>query len=118
MSFWGSIFGSKGAIEKATDGLYHGIDKAVLTKEERLDHNANMLRLYEPFKLAQRVIAIPFCYAYAIAWLSAFFAGLCGVDIKNQLEMLVSPTGMPLIVAMIVGFYFAGGYVESKKGKK
>jgi len=61
MNLIGKLFGSDKAISKAVDGVYDGMDKLILTPEERLDNFNKQLSLYEPFKVAQRYLALIFC---------------------------------------------------------
>ena len=45
---------------KLGEAIISGVDKAFLTKEEQIDYFKDMLKLYEPYKLAQRILAIMF----------------------------------------------------------
>lgn len=124
MSFWGRLFGSDEVIKKGTEGLYNGIDKAIYTDEEKVDNFTRMLKLYEPFKIAQRflalVVGVPFVLIHTVihvAWLLALWLV---VDIERyeflstQLGLMadsnLSTLGQPF--AIILGFYFFGGAGE------
>lgn len=61
----GRIFSPK----KLGESLISGIDKAVLTNEEKLDYMQKMLVLYEPYKLAQRILSIMFSGAFLLVHL-------------------------------------------------
>lgn len=124
MSFFGRLFGSDDVIGKAVDGVYNGVDKIVYTKEEKAERFERMLTLYQPFKLAQRWIAlmtgIPFVtihFICSVVWLSSIFIVGSDVDYAqfvNRLGEVMSlnndTLGTPF--AIIVGFYFAGGAGE------
>jgi hypothetical protein len=117
MNLIGKLFGSDKAISKAVDGIYDGLDKMVLTPEERLDNFNTQLKLYEPFKIAQRFLALIFGIPYSLAWFIAFVASFLVEDITPQIELLTGTMGQ--IVLAIVAFYFVGGVVDGlKKGKK
>lgn len=116
MNIIGKIFGSDKIISKAVDGVYDGMDKLVLTPEERLDNFNKQLALYEPFKLAQRYLALVFCVPYAVAWMLTFLASFW-IDITAQSDLLSGTIGH--VVLAIAAFYFCGGVVSGlKKGQK
>ncbi|AXC34540.1 hypothetical protein [Vibrio phage YC] len=52
-SWFKGIFRADSAVEH----IAAGVDKAIYTKEEKADAFQRMLELYEPFKVAQRVLA-------------------------------------------------------------
>ena len=125
-----SLFSS----EKLLDNVSSGIDKAFHTTEEKRDNFNTMLALYQPFKIAQRYLAMIFCIPYAILFLfvaisamGTFVAGFwfpntdpMWVNIGKMLEILKGDIGT--IVFTIVVFYFGGGalegVVERMKGAK
>lgn len=49
-----SIFSDSNVVEHVSNG----IDKAIYTDEEKSDAYANMLKLYEPFKMTQRLLGV------------------------------------------------------------
>lgn len=114
MGILGKIFGSDEVIRKGTDGIINGIDKLVFTQEERSDNFKTLLTLYEPFKIAQRLLALTFGIPYVIAWLVTFGASFY-MDIDKQLDLLTGTMGQ--IVLAIVAFYFLGGTLGSFKRK-
>ena len=109
----GRIFSPK----KLGDSIISGIDKAILTKEEKLDYMQKMLVLYEPYKLAQRILAIMFSGAFLIVHLltavSHFIYVLRDLDPKNVISLYgYNNDSLGTLVMIIVGFYFAGGVLE------
>ena len=109
----GKIFSPK----KLGDSIISGIDKAILTKEEKLDYMQKMLVLYEPYKLAQRILAIMFSGAFLLVHLltaiSHFVYVLKGMDSKNVIALYeYNNDSLGTLVMIIVGFYFAGGVLE------
>ena len=105
MGIWARLFGSDNVIQAGIDG----IDAVVFTPEEKSRAKQAFLKLYVPFKIAQRYLAIIFSVPYAAAWLITFLASF-SMDITKQLELLNGQMGS--IVFAIVGFYFLGGAAE------
>ena len=73
------------------------------------------LKLYEPFKVGQRYLALIFGVPYASAWFVTFIASFF-IDVAPQMELLKGDMGM--IITVIIGFYFAGGAIPNMRGKK
>ena len=115
MSIWGKLFGNDKAIGKAVDGIYNGVDKLIYTPEEKVDNYHKTLKLYEPFKIAQRLLALTFSIPYAIAWFITFTASFW-FNVDTQMDLLNGTIGQ--IVTVIVGFYFLGGVVSGGFGLK
>jgi len=116
ISFLGKLFGSDKTIGKITDGIYNGVDKLVYTDEEKTENFHKVLKLYEPFKLAQRFLALTFGIPYALAWLTTFIASFWITDLSAQMELLSGDMGN--VVLAIVGFYFLGGTAASIINKR
>jgi len=127
MGILSKIFGSNDVIKKAADGVYDGVDAAFFTTEEKAQHFKDLLKLYEPFKLAQRLLAAIICVPYMFVWILC--ACLYGASVafdpcldqackSYQLltvaqdlasfnnQMLATP------VSIILAFYFGGGAIE------
>ena len=106
MGFFGKLFGS----DKVVDAGISAIDAMVHTDEEKVKEKMAFLKLYEPYKIAQRYLAIIVCVPYMLFWiitgLSSFF-----VDVSAQLNMLTH-SNIDTAVALILGFYFGGGAME------
>ena len=116
MSFISSLFGS----DKVIDAGIDGIDAMVFTDEEQSRAKMAFLKLYEPFKLAQRYIAMTFCPAYILGWVLTVIVEIVDVfiakdlDTKALYELLQGD--ISLMVTIILGFYFGGGAVEGVVG--
>ena len=105
MGFFSKLFSSAEVVKDVSNG----IDKAFYTDEEKAEGFAKLLRLYEPFKLAQRYLALIFAPAYALCAVVTFAASFF-VDVSAQVELMSGMFGY--IVLTIIGFYFGGGAVE------
>lgn len=98
--------------EKLIDGVVKGVDKLTDSQGEKADRFSELLKLYEPFKLAQRIIAILFTSAYLISHLTAITFII--LDSKDKAEIIFQRTNDNLmyIVLAIVSFYFTGGVIN------
>ena len=111
MSFWKDLFGG-GIVSKGVDML----DDAVLTDQEAIGLKAKLLSLYEPYKLAQRflalITAIPFVGLHVIYSLIDLvmvikgFEPICDELAQNNIDTL----GEGFKWIMI--WYFTGGVIE------
>jgi len=103
--------------KKLGESLISGIDKAILTNEEKLDYMQKMLVLYEPYKLAQRILAIMFSGAFLLIHLLTAISHFIYVLRDKNTEKVISlyefnNDSLGTLVMIIVGFYFAGGVLE------
>lgn len=122
MSFWGRLFGSSDVIKQAADGIYNGVDKAWYTNEEKAEGFLALLQAYEPFKLAQRLLALTVTIPYVTAWLicvlmlvvSAFVEPAYGKQIEESARLIgeLNNDTLGIPVALTLSFYFGGGALE------
>ncbi len=120
MSFWSKMFGS----DKVVDGLMSAADNMWETTEEKSKAKMMFLKLYEPFKLAQRfalfIFGIPFVAVHVtlmFAWLGSLYFMGDSDQLKftvDQLHLIAQANNHTLgePVLWIVGFYFLGGAGE------
>jgi len=111
MGVFSKLLGSDSVIKAGLSG----IDALIYTDQEKSEMKAKFLKLYEPFKIAQRYISLVCVVPYASAWFITFVASFW-LNIDAQKELLKGDMGT--IVAVIVGFYFLGGAAGSIKLKK
>lgn len=114
MGVFSKLFGS----EKVIDGAIKGIDSAFYTEEEKADSyerrmglKAALLQAYQPFKVAQRFLALLYGVPYVVAW-SATWAASFFVNVQAQYDMLIE-SDIAMANLIILAFYFAGGAGES-----
>jgi hypothetical protein len=117
MGIWAKLLGSDSVVEKSVDGIYNGLDKLVYTDEEKKDNHKAFLQLYEPFKVAQRYLAMTFSIPFAILHVGAFSIRLAFWDnevLQQSIKTIQADmnTSLGMIVLAIVGFYFTGGAIE------
>lgn len=108
----GQIFGN----ESARDTIVNGVDAIVYTDQEKAENLKSFLKLYEPFKLAQRLLSLVFAIPFALAWSVTFAMNLAGLDVPEGAETMLNGR-MADIVAVIIGFYFLGGALTGAIGK-
>lgn len=143
MGIWKTLFDSGDTLSKATDAVINTGDKLFYTDEERAEDRIKqreffptLLKAYEPFKIAQRVLAIWFSGLFGIAFIiglgmsvfnmvATYKQTVAGVEkgaiviiSLNPLYDLVEAFSLGMIMITIVGFYFFGGSLESLKKRK
>ncbi len=88
------------------------VDKAFYTKQEKAEQHTLALKLYEPFKVAQRYLALLFCTP-CVLFISTGLVFIC-IDKIERGQMIIDMTynslGTPSII--ILTFYFGGGVAE------
>lgn len=140
MSFWTGLFGASSLVRE----FKNAGDDIVFTAQERAAHFIELLKHLEPFKIAQRWLAIIVVGSYVSVWLvAALIFSLsaladpgfvcvtgqhCEISKAHQLQQLAKDLGemnnsnLGIPTGIILSFYFAGGmangWIESwKKGK-
>ena len=112
MGLLATLFGD----DKIIDAGINGIDAMVFTNEEQSKAKMAFLKLYEPFKIAQRYIAMTFCPAYVFCWVLTFIIEILDVfmvkDLNTDTLYKLLQGDFALMVILILGFYFGGGAAE------
>lgn len=107
MGFISKLFGNSKVVEAGVEAA----DAVWFTDEEKAKWHLRLLKAYEPFKLAQRFLALIFCVPYIFLILVMFLASLFfEKDILGHVELLNELLGTP--VTVILFFYFGGGAIE------
>lgn len=138
MGFFSALFSSNEVISKGTDAVISAGDKLFYTQEEKADMNFKLrelhiktLEAYQPFKIAQRLLAVWYSFLFGVAFLVGLFVAVMNVyfqysfdtsvkESKTLVQLsyepiinIVSSFGLSGIVLAIVVFYFGGGSIES-----
>ena len=108
--------------DKVIDGVMSGADKFAFTKEEKADHFLKLLKAYEPFKIAQRLIAISVTGTYLLVNIIALFTFIISIWIdklegKAALIVQMNNESLHWPFLTIIAWYFAGGVVNGLKKK-
>ena len=111
----GKIFGST----KIVNAGIASIDALVFTPQEKSEAKLELLKHYEPFKIAQRYLAIMFAGQFLITFNVCLVLTLMGnhAMVTSVLSLVVA-FSLGEIMLVIVGFYFLGGVVSGGFGKK
>lgn len=146
MGIFSKIFGVQETAKEIVSATISTGDKLFFTDEEKSDakqkvmeYYPTLLKSYEPFKLAQRVLAMWFSFIFGISFLVGLGMTLFNIhlayvyvpilndkkEIINPLKLIdiqpllniISVFDIGLIVLAIVSFYFGGGFMESLKRK-
>lgn len=112
MGFFSKLFGSDTVIQAGIDG----IDAMVYTDEEKSTDKKAFLSLYEPYKLAQRylalIIGIPYtslCFLTGLMYLADIWFKR-DMDFTGILTFLNGDFGSAFL--LVLTFYFGGGAIE------
>ena len=123
MGWLGSIF-STNAADKAVDGIYNGIDNMFYTEEEKavarqkiFDTKIKIAKALEPFKVAQRAIALSFTLNFILAFWAIGVMMYFDINVDKYIE-LVGVFNFGWIMMSIVAFYFTGGLTDVVKASK
>lgn len=107
MGILGKLLGS----DKVIDSGIKAADAAWFTTEEKAEYHLRVLKAYEPFKLAQRFLALIYSVPYVTLVFVLHVLMACGVaDFIDQIELLNKQFGVANTV--ILSFYFGGGALE------
>ena len=127
MGIWASLFGNENIIKKAADGIYNGVDASFYTDQEKAGGFLKLLKGYEPFKIAQRLLMLVITIPYVLIWLLCacmlLSVGFVEPSLGKQLGEAARVTGelnnatLGVPVSLVVAFYFAGGALEGVAGR-
>lgn len=137
MGFFSKLFSSTEVAKDVVSATISAGDKLFYTSEEKADMKMNMikffptlLRSYEPFKLAQRYLALIFTSIFSFAFISGLAMTFYNVYARftegkeakllevSQVIDLIEVFSLDYIMLAIVSFYFLGGSIESLKRTK
>ncbi|EDP57961.1 hypothetical protein [Vibrio sp. AND4] len=109
MWLFDNLFGSSEMVSKGISL----IDDSFYTDEEKAVQKKQILKAYEPYKIAQRLLAIMFCFTF-LTILTLLIVMSFFVDITTQINAIEKIMTSSLVspVMLILGFYFAGGMIE------
>ncbi len=118
MSILGSIFGTSDIIKsgmKLIDDIHTSDEEEILAKSKA---KVDLMKAYQPFKLAQRYIAFAFTGVFIFILLNGVLGSIYGiVDMENvrAAKEFADEMWLGQIMVTIIGLYFGGGFIESKK---
>lgn len=118
MGILATILGSSEVIKKGIDL----IDDMHTSGEEEIQANAEakvrIMRSYEPFKVAQRYLALLFTFTFLGCFTLVLVMTLFGEPNIEGVRSVISEFWIGEIMLLIATFYFGGGLAESIKRPK
>ena len=120
MGILSNIFSPKNS-ETLVEGVYKGLDMTFYTDEEKaialqsqVDTKLKLLPLYEPFKLAQRFIAISMTINFIILLWSGVIMYILFPEYLEGFLKLMEIFNIGWIMTTIIVWYFTGGIIQQK----
>jgi hypothetical protein len=117
MGWFSTMLGTSGVV----DGIREGVDKAILTPEERLDYHKELLKSYEPFKLIQRYLALCVTAMFGLVAFLEIGLVILGAWFPIANDTAIAINGMEVTAMICWSFmavmtlYFSGGVINSLK---
>lgn len=119
MGIISSLFQSESTINKVVDAVVDTGDAIFLTDEEKLKYGnikqklkIEMLKAYQPFKIAQRFLALIFCVPFVLIHIFSVALYASGYTAKAVEIITLNNDALGTIVLGVVLFYFGGGSIE------
>ena len=118
ISILAKILGSGDVIKQGMsliDDMHTSTEEEVAIKSKA---KTDLLAAYEPFKLAQRYLALMFAFTFLLCFAITLGMTLAGKGDIEGVKAILGDFWIGEIMLVIVGFYFGGGLAESVKAKK
>ena len=125
MGIFSKIFGNNEVVKKGMnliDEAFYTDDEKDTNKIEKIKQKIEIIKSYEPFKLAQRYIAVIVLINFTIAFQTCLILTVVNIttsqnyDLKSIFELL-NVFNISTIMIVICSFYFGGGAIESWRKK-
>ena len=117
MSILSTILGNGDVITK---GL-NLIDDLHTSEEERVsiktDRQISLLNSYQPFKIAQRLLALIFSITFVCSYIMVLVLYFLDKPI-SEVQVIIETFKIDYIMLLIIGFYFGGGFAEGLMDKR
>ena len=108
------IFGS----DKVIDAGINSIDAMFYTDEEKSQSKKDLLKLYEPYKLAQRVLAFAVSFNFFVFMWVCVYAIFCGESGQlDELLGLAKEFQVGYLMMLIMTWYFTDSIVGAVRKK-
>ena len=114
----GKILGSGDVVEKGMaliDSMHTSTEEEIAAKSRA---KTDLLAAYQPFKLAQRYIALMFTFTFISCFALTMGMTLAGKGDIEGVKAILGDFWIGEIMLLIVGFYFGGGLAESIQQRK
>ena len=116
----GKILGSGDVVEKGMaliDSMHTSTEEQIKAQS---DARIQLINAYQPFKLAQRYLALMFTFTFLSCFAITLGMTLAGKGDIEGVKAILGDFWIGEIMLLIVGFYFGGGLAETiqqRKGK-
>ena len=118
------LTGNSKAASKILDASISGIDKLVLTEEEKLDYRKDTQKMYLEFvkisasestaqSVSRRLICLPVVYVWLILVVAHTVLSVIGVEGAESIAATVQTMNVPALAA--IGFYVGRHMVTERK---
>jgi len=113
-----SILGNADVIKKGMDLIddVHTSDEEM--ERTKAQTKIETLKAYQPFKVAQRVLAFSFAGTYLLCFAIVLGMTLSGHGDPDQVTTVMDQFSINYAMLLILGFYFGGGAVEGLMDKR
>lgn len=118
LAILGKILGSGDVIKQGMsliDDMHTSTEEEVAAKSKA---KTDLLSAYQPFKLAQRYLALMFAFTFLLCFAITLGMTLAGKGDIEGVKAILGDFWIGEIMLIIVGFYFGGGLAETMKAKK
>lgn len=118
LAILGKILGSGDVIKQGMsliDDMHTSTEEEVAAKSKA---KTDLLSAYQPFKLAQRYLALMFAFTFLLCFAITLGMTLAGKGDIDGVKAILGDFWIGEIMLIIVGFYFGGGLAETTKAKK
>ena len=114
----GKILGSGDVIKKGMeliDDMHTSTEEEIAAASKS---RTQLLEAYQPFKLAQRYLALMFTFVFLAMFVLVTGMTLAGYGDIDAIKQVIGDFWIGEIMLVIVSFYFGGGLAESVRNKK
>ena len=114
----GKILGSGDVVEKGMaliDSMHTSTEEQIKAQS---DARIQLINAYQPFKLAQRYLALMFTFTFLSCFAITLGMTLAGKGDIEGVKAILGDFWIGEIMLLIVGFYFGGGLAESIQQRK
>jgi len=118
MGILASILGSGDVIKAGLNLIDDMHTSKVEEIEAKTEAKVRLIQAYEPYKLAQRYLALLFTFTFLGCFVLVLGMTLFGETDIDNVRSVISEFWIGEIMMVIVSFYYGGGVVESIKRKK
>ena len=114
----GKILGSGDVVEKGMaliDSMHTSTEEQIKAQS---DARIQLINAYQPFKLAQRYLALMFTFTFLSCFAITLGMTLAGKGDIDGVKAILGDFWIGEIMLLIVGFYFGGGLAETIQQRK